>query len=327
MAPKRLQDIMVRMMRYDIEFTFVKGSSLILADTLNRAYLEKESRLEERSRILSVNIFGDIPDAQLDEIREATSKDTGLQSVIRLVLDGWPDDKNEVPSGALPYLDFRDVISYSDGILVKGEAIVIPSKLRSAMKDRRHSAHLGHDSMLRKARGTIFWPGMNSDMRQLVNTCELCQETKPRNAPEPLQHHADGDVPWTKVGLDLFEIQGSQYLITVDYLTNFIEVDHLPTTTTARVVSILKKHLARYCIPRVIISDGGPQFSSNGFATFAKSWGITHFMSSPMRPQSKGKGESAVKKMKRGRKEGILMRQYLSRETLPVKAQISALHK
>ncbi|KAL5017694.1 hypothetical protein ScPMuIL_005222, partial [Solemya velum] len=299
LAPKRLQDIMMRYNRYDVEFSFVKGVNLVLADTLSRAHLDTSTgNLDERARIMSVNMFGDIPDARLDEIREATLGDANLQTVIDFVLEGWPEIKRETPSCALPYYDFRDTLSHVDGILLKGEAVVIPDKLRSSMKARLHSAHLGYDSMLRRARGTIFWPGIASDIRQIADACETCQESKPHNQKEPLRQHDEGDSPWQKVGLDLFDIQGKQYLVVVDYFSNFIEVDLLTTTTSARVIMFLKKHFARYGIPKVVVSDGGPQFVSQEFRTFVSSWSINHVMSSAMHQQANGKAESAVKIMK-----------------------------
>jgi hypothetical protein len=299
MAPKRLQDIMMRFYRYDVEFVFVKGVNLVLADTLSRAYLDTSiGNLDERARIMSVNTFGDIPDARLEEIREATLGDESLQTIINLVLEGWPENKRETPSCASPYFDFRDTLSYVDGILLKGEAVVIPATLRSSMKIRLHSAHLGYDSMLRRARGTVYWSGMASDIRQIADACVTCQEAKPRNQKEPLSQHDEGDDPWEKVGLDLFEIQGKQYLVVVDYYSNFVEVELLTTTTSARVVTLLKKQFARLGIPKVIVSDGGPQFVSQEFKTFVSNWGIIHMTSSPMHQQANGKAESAVKIMK-----------------------------
>lgn len=298
-APKRLQDIMMRYHRYDVDFVFVKGTDLLLADTLSRAHLDDSGEDQgDRARIMNVNVFGDIPDKRLDEIRETTSSDASLQTVMKLVLEGWPADKRETPSCALPYFDVRDCLSVVDGILVKGEAVVIPSALRVSIKRRLHSAHLGRDSMLRRARGTVYWPNMASDIKQVADMCETCQEMKPRNSQEPLKQHSDGDEPWQKIGLDLFEIAGKHYLAVVDYYSNFIEIDLLTTMTSARVVTLLKKHFARYGIPRMIISDGGPQFASQEFESFAEDWGVTHVTSSPMHARGNGKAESAVKIMK-----------------------------
>ena len=78
----------------------------------------------------------------------------------------------------------RDELSVVDGVIVKGEANFIPKMLRAEMKSRLHSLHLGYDSMMRRARNTIFWPGITKDVKQLADNCEICQESKPRNCCE-----------------------------------------------------------------------------------------------------------------------------------------------
>ena len=94
---------MMRYNRYDVNLIFVKGTSLHIADTLSRAHLDSvEGNQDHRARILNIYAFPEIPDKRLDEIREATLHDTSLQTVIKLVLDGWPQDKHNIP--LKPYL-------------------------------------------------------------------------------------------------------------------------------------------------------------------------------------------------------------------------------
>ena len=68
---------------------------------------------------MNVKVFGNIPDKRLDEIRDATSCDSSLQAVMKLVLEGWPAGKRRTPVCALPYFDIRDCLSVVDGILSK----------------------------------------------------------------------------------------------------------------------------------------------------------------------------------------------------------------
>ena len=106
------------------------------------------------------------------------------------------------------------------------------------------------------------------------------------------------DRPWAKVGTDLFAKDDRDYLITVDYYSNFWEVDLLPSTESTMVINKLKNHYERYGIPDTIVSDGGPQYVSHEFAKFCKSWDIIHVTSSPYNSKANGKAESAVKTYK-----------------------------
>jgi len=79
-APKRLQDILMKLFRYDFDFQFMKGTELVIADTLSRALIEtrEEQQSEVRPRILSVGIFDEFPDARIKEIQKATDEDNVL---------------------------------------------------------------------------------------------------------------------------------------------------------------------------------------------------------------------------------------------------------
>ena len=101
--------------------------------------------------------------------------------------------------------------------------------------------------------------------------------------------------PWSKVGADLCDLQGRTLLVVCDYYSNFIEVENITRATTAVVAKALKTMFARYMVPDMLISDNGPQFSSEEFSVFARKWGFEHVTSSPHYPQSNGKAENAVK--------------------------------
>ncbi|KAL9961977.1 hypothetical protein ACROYT_G031026 [Oculina patagonica] len=271
---KEALSVLYGLERFD-QYTYGRpGTDLLIADTLSRAHpddSDSENDQGDRARIMNVNVFGDIPDKRLDEIREAISCDTSLQTLMKLVLVGWPADKRGTPVCALPYFDVRDCLSVVDGILVKGEAVVISMALRPSIKRRLHSAHLGCDSMLRRARGTVYWPNMARDIKQIADILLLSIKLYQPSC-------------WSASVAD--ECLGISSTILAAKLTG------------ARVVTLLKKHCARYGIPRMIVSNGGPQFTSQEFSSFVEDWGIAHVTSSPMHQRANGKAESAVKIMK-----------------------------
>ena len=294
-GPKRLQAMKMRLHRYNINFEYLEGSRLLIADTLSRAYI---NYIEESPSIYNVDALEEIPDSRCQEVKEATKNDKMMQKLTYFILNGWPDMKTEVPPEIVVYFDMRDTLSIQDGIILKGERIVIPKSLRKDMKNRLHSAHMGLDSMMRRARQAIFWPGMAKEIKQISSSCEICQEHKPRNQKETLNQHFRGTYPWEKIGVDLCELNGRDYLVTVDYFSGFIEVDMLSATTSNQVILTLKKHCARYGIPKCIVSDNGRQLVSREFENFVTNWGINHVTSSPGHQQANGKAESAVKIVK-----------------------------
>ena len=56
---------------------------------------------------------------------------------------------------------------------------------------------------------------------------------------------------------------------------------------------------ARLGIPQKVISDNGPQYSSQEFVTFATKYDFMHASSSPRHPQSNGLAEKTVQIAKR----------------------------
>ena len=97
----------------------------------------------------------------------------------------------------------------------------------------------------------------------------------------------------------MFELDNKNYLVTVDYYSNFWEVDRLEKTKSKDVIKKLKQHFARYGIPATFISDNVPQFVSDEFKKFSQKREFDHITSSAGYAQSNGMAESAVKNAKR----------------------------
>ena len=131
-APKRLQRLMMRLMQYDVEIKYRRGPDMYLADTLSRAYLP-----HEHERIHLVN-FLSVSEPQLQEIREETSRDAILQSLKAVILNGWPSQKESLPTELYHYFNIRDELAAQDGVIFKGPKRIIPTSLRPEIKEKLH---------------------------------------------------------------------------------------------------------------------------------------------------------------------------------------------
>ena len=99
---------------------------------------------------------------------------------------------------------------------------------------------------------------MNYDIKEHISMCETCTTFPSRQPKEPLLNHEVPNRPWAKIGTDLLQFGGKDYLVTVDYFSNFFEIDYLSSTTSNTVIKKLKSHCARYGIPDEVVSDNGP---------------------------------------------------------------------
>ena len=146
-APKRLQRLLLRFQQYAVEIRYKPGPEMFLADTLSRVYLPTTTRSpagEETERIHAYAVdFLPISEPQLAEIQRETAADSVLQSLIQVILQGWPDQKEALPSELHPYFTVRDELTAQDGILFKGLRCVVPFSLRPKIRERLHGAHTG----------------------------------------------------------------------------------------------------------------------------------------------------------------------------------------
>ena len=112
---------------------------------------------------------------------------------------------------------------------------------------------------------------MNNDIRDNVSKCPTCRKYEVANPAEPLMVHEVSDRPWAKVGVDLFKFADRDYLCTVDYVSNFWEIDHLPSTQIQTVITKLKHHFARQGILDQVVTDNGPRLIARNFPLLRKS--------------------------------------------------------
>jgi len=233
----------------------------------------------------------------LQEIKSATEVDAELQALAPIITQGWPERRADLPSQLQVYFSFREELSIQDGVVLKGERIVVPSSLRQCVMDKVHASHLGIKGCLRRAKEAFYWPDIYKQITEFISRCRIYNSYKPEQQKESLKCHEIPTRLWQSISADLFELNGTHYLITTDRYSNLLELDIL-TSTTARAVNKLKPHLARYGLPDRLATDNGPQFECAEFQTFVAEYQFEHVKTSPRYPQSNGKAENSVKTAK-----------------------------
>ncbi|KAK4296250.1 hypothetical protein Pmani_031249 [Petrolisthes manimaculis] len=301
-APSRLQRMLLRLQKYSLQVEYLRGKLMLLADTLSRAYLP--GNIEDMKKVNSLETarWKDtlmVSEERVKEIRDHTKADDVLQEVTKVIFNGWPTSRHLVPVAARPYFNIRDELHAEDGIVFRGNRLVVPVTLRKEMMNIAHQGHIGIGGCLRRMREALFWPGMSSDLKALVGQCDTCLTVRDNPCKEPLESHKFDARAWSKVGADLCFMDGRNLLVVIDYYSNYIEVAKHNTITSIAVIKELQNIFARHGVPDTLITDNGPQFVTAEFEVFEKKWAFEHVTSSPRYPQSNGKAENAVKTIKR----------------------------
>ena len=151
------------------------------------------------------------------------------------------------------------------------------------------------------ARNYIWWPKMDEAIEDTVKHCQACQESRPSPPAAPLHPWEWPSEPWSRLHLDFAgPYLGAMYLILVDAHSKWMDVQLLQSISSAKTIQKLRTIFATHGIPRKIVTDNGPSFTSSEFAQFMKANGISHIKSAPYHPSTNGLAERAVQTFKQG---------------------------
>lgn len=170
------------------------------------------------------------------------------------------------------------------------------------------SAHLGtclpHRLPSRSPphRQRFWWPSMAADVRAFVAACTECAQNKATHRPTAvlLQPLPIPSRPWSHITVDFVTglplSEGNNTILTiVDWFSKAVHFVPLPKLPSALETSNpLISHVFRlHGIPVDIVSDRGPQFTSQVCKTFCKALGATTSLTSGYHPQSNRQAERA----------------------------------
>ncbi|XP_045112533.1 uncharacterized protein LOC123505380 [Portunus trituberculatus] len=238
-------------------------------------------------------------DVQLEELQQAARTDETYIRLLNCVRNGFPCHRYDLHSTLLDYWKIRDEL-YCDGDLVLyGPRIVVPAASRKSVLRRLHDSHRGAEATKRRAQQTVFWPGINSDITNVVRACDACQMLLPSQQREVYRNDDKPTRPYESISADYFQVAGKSFLVIVDRLSGWPDVYPCGSnTTTAATIDHFSKYFSDHGAPVRLRTDGGPQFAAKAFSDFLLRWKVQHILTSPHHPQSNGHAEAAVKSLK-----------------------------
>ena len=154
-----------------------------------------------------------------------------------------------------------------------------------------HEGQLGLNKCQMRAKETVYWPGLNDQLEQLILNCKLClkySRSKKKGTMHTALGHEVPPVPWSKVAIDIFHYESQPYLLIVNYTSRFPIVRKLKLMSAQHIIEHFKSTFSEYGWPDTVVSDNGPCYVAEPFTNLMKEYAVTHITSSPHYPQSNG---------------------------------------
>ena len=104
------------------------------------------------------------------------------------------------------------VIGY---IVLRGNRIILPEKLRAKALSLAHEGHLGIVGTKQRLRTKVWWPGMDKAAEKYCKACHWCQIVAKPDPPEPLRVTPLPDGPCQNVAVDILGPLPSNHSILV----------------------------------------------------------------------------------------------------------------
>ena len=296
----RLQRMVMQLQGYDMSIVYQKGKEMYVPDCLSRCIPEASSKPRPVfSALLNAGIFevNTTNETDVQKIRKETKTDPALSELMKLIQNGWPEHKNQLPDQTMAYWNYRYDLALLDGLVIRGNRIVIPQSLRSPYLKRLHRVHQGITKTLERSREKFFWPGMTEQIKQMILSCPDCLENQSRQKPATV-------IPITTtmalqvIGMDIFQHSQQHYQCIVDYHTGYPWVKQLKKLDTEHVIKHLQEVCDLFGYPSTIISDHGSQYTSEKFQQLCMQYNIVHSPATPHSQWQNGRCESTIGKLK-----------------------------
>ncbi|KAL9698547.1 hypothetical protein quinque_001988 [Culex quinquefasciatus] len=107
---------------YAPEILYVRGENVPIADALSR---DVNNPTPQKDEDLEVHVVLNVSKAWMKEIVTKTDEDATLRKLINTINTGWPIELEEADVELKPYWNFRDELSTYEGLIFKGDRLLI----------------------------------------------------------------------------------------------------------------------------------------------------------------------------------------------------------
>lgn len=291
----RLQRMLLRLLKYNVQVTYLPGKHMLVADILSRCYIKDEVQDDPEMQYVIHTLYTNLAMSENKKalFKKATQTDNILSQIKQFCETNWPSNDKKLGDETKIYYKLKESICLSQNLLFLDSKIIVPSSLRAQMLTLIHEPHFGIQKTKSRARQLFYWPHMSKDIENFIINCKTCQLNQRANQKETLVSHPLPTRPWQYLFSDFFSWHNKNYLLVVDSFSNWVEVTETKTKTCNEVTEFCKRIFSQFGVPDIFYCDNVP-YNSRNFKEFASNWNFEIIFSSPHHHQSNGLAERYV---------------------------------
>lgn len=271
---------MTRLVGLQFKFQYKKGEENVVADAL--------SRVGHAFSILAIS--GGQP-IWLQEVLNSYTVDSKAQHLRQQLAISSPNEEGySLEDGLIKY----------KGCIWVGRNVGLQTKIIDALHSSAIGGHSGIQATYCRIKKLFTWVGLKQAVEDFVKQCDICQKAKHEHCKTPglLQPLPVPQGAWEDISMDFIEglPKSNGYdviLVVVDRFTkyaHFLPLKH-PYTAMSVAQSLLQHVIKLHGVPKTIVSDRDPVFTSNFWTELFHVFNTKLQMSTAYHPQSDGQTE------------------------------------
>jgi len=275
---------------FDFDIQHRAGPQNVVPDALSRHPCHRQDNLSSMTTVHTSEIQAQ---SLRDEIQMAAINDSRYQRILQDIRRGVQTNFH-LHEGLLLLQGTRLYIPKSEPLI---------TRLISEAHDTPISGHLGSQKTLARLVPHFYWPGMHGQVKRYCRTCLSCQQIKP-SRQKPMGLTVPHDVPpdrfhtWSLdfvVDLPQTRRRHNAILTIQCSFTKYLRVLPCNINITAQATAklVFDNLGSIFGLPRRLISDRDPRFTSAFWKKYCEILGTRLNMSTADHPQTDGQSEKA----------------------------------
>ncbi|MBW0515416.1 hypothetical protein O181_055131 [Austropuccinia psidii MF-1] len=171
-----------------------------------------------------------------------------------------------------------------------------------------YMGHMSEDRTKKRVASTAWWPKWEQELGEYINTCERCQKANRKHGKKYglLQYIEEPKHPWETINMDWVTgfVPGvkenfNAFLIRVDRFSKIVRClpSHKEDIAMDTALLFWNKIISTCGVPKIIISDRDPKFTSESWTNLYDILGTKLAFSTAYHPQTDGLAERMIQTM------------------------------